>query len=218
MSDSGKSNSGTSNSTALAVNAVHLWRGEHHLLRGVSFTLRAGELLQVNGANGSGKTSLLRVVAGLLPAESGEIQWNGCAIQDFREQYAAELAYLGHANALKLDLTALENLHFGAALRGVIDEQTCLEVLKTLRIPQCAELPAKALSAGQKRRVALARVLLSRSTLWILDEPITNLDTSGIEMVESLMAEHLSRNGMILTAAHQPLLAAHAGTRTLSLH
>lgn len=218
MSDSGISNSGTSNNAVLAVSAVHLWRGEHHLLRGVSFELRAGELLQVNGANGSGKTSLLRVVAGLLPAESGEIEWRGRAIHSATEDYAIELAYLGHANALKMDLTALENLQFSAALHGLVGEKDCLEVLTHLRIPQCASLPVKALSAGQKRRVALARVLMSRATLWILDEPITNLDASGIELVESLMAAHLSLGGMILTAAHQPLLAAHAGTRYLSLH
>ena len=202
----------------LTANALHLWRGEHHLLRDVSFSLSAGELLQVTGANGVGKTTLLRVVAGLMPSESGEVIWRQTGIDRDTSRYHDELSYLGHSNALKADLTALENLQFTSGLRHQVGEQACLQALSILNVPQCAQLPVKVLSAGQRRRVALARVLLSTSILWILDEPITNLDAAGIELVEGLMAQHLERGGMILTAAHQSLLVSHAGTRNLSLH
>ncbi len=201
----------------LSAHALHLWRGEHHLLRNISFCLSAGELLQISGSNGVGKTSLLRVVAGLLPAEAGEIRWRRFDIYK-DSNYHSELAYLGHSNALKLDLTALENLQFAAGLRRDINLQTCLQILNNLGVPQCAQLPAKVLSAGQRRRVALARVLLCDAVLWIVDEPTTNLDAAGIEVVEQLMVDHLSRGGMILTAAHHALLATHAGTRTMYLN
>jgi len=202
----------------LAAHELHLWRGEHHLLRGVSFSLRAGQLLQISGRNGAGKTSLLRVAAGLLPAESGEVKWRARSIHQDFARYSTELAYLGHANALKADLNALENLHFNGSLRRDTSQQQCLQVLNELNIPRCAYLPVKALSAGQRRRVALASVLMSDALLWILDEPITNLDSAGIQLVEQLMADHLSRGGMILTAAHQDLLSSHAGRSSLSLH
>jgi len=201
----------------LEARALHLWRGEHHLLRGVSFSLGAGELLQIAGPNGVGKTSLLRVVTGLLPAESGEVLWCGNDVQRDTDAYMQALSYLGHAHALKLDLTALENLKFAVGVRRSLREQQCIDVLATLGVPHCAELPVRVLSAGQRRRVALARVLLCDSVLWILDEPITNLDVSGIALVEELMAAHLAKGGMILTAAHQALLATHSGTRSLSL-
>jgi heme exporter protein A len=202
----------------LEVRAVHLWRGERHLLRGTSFVLKRGELLQVVGPNGVGKTSLLRCVAGLLPTESGEILWSGRELDDCRDDYHQQLAYLAHINALKPDLTALENLHYSVALRRPVMQQELNATFARLRIERCANLPARALSAGQKRRVAIGRILLTRATLWILDEPITNLDAAGVELFEECMAEHLRTGGMILTAAHQLLLQGRPGVRTLELH
>lgn len=202
----------------LDVRAVHLWRGEKHLLRGVSFTLARGELLQVVGPNGVGKTSLLRCVAGLLPTESGEIDWRGRPLAEVRDDFHQQLAYLAHINALKADLTALENLHYGVALRRSVAADELREALARLQISACADLPVRALSAGQKRRVAIARILLTRAALWILDEPITNLDASGIALFEACMAEHLREGGMILTAAHQLLLQGRSNVRTLELH
>lgn len=202
----------------LDVRAVHLWRGERHLLRGVSFTLKRGELLQVVGPNGVGKTSLLRCVADLLPTESGDITWQGRVLRECRDEYHEHLAYLAHVNALKPDLTALENLRYGVALKRAVSDDELLGTLTRLQIAPCANLPARALSAGQKRRVAIARILLTRSTLWILDEPITNLDSAGIALFEQCMSEHLASGGLILTAAHQLLLQNRANVRTLELH
>jgi heme exporter protein A len=205
-------------SSGLAVRQLHLWRGERHLLRGVSFDLQPGELLQVTGPNGVGKTSLLRCVAGLIEAESGNVVWQGVALHEGRDAFYRQLAYLGHVNALKADLTALENLHYSVRLRRAAADADMRAALAQLQVSQCADLPARALSAGQKRRVALARVILSGAALWILDEPITNLDAAGITCVESCMAEHLRSGGAILTAAHQTLLDQHPGVRSLQLH
>lgn len=202
----------------LEARAVNLWRGEQHLLRNVSFELRRGELLQVVGPNGIGKSSLLRVVAGLLPAESGEVSWQGADTLRHREDYCAALSYLGHANALKHDLTALENLYFAIRLLYDVEIGQCLAALRALGVEHCAPLPVRVLSAGQRRRVALARVRLSRTSFWILDEPLTNLDAGGIQVVEALMAAHLAEGGLILAAAHQSLLAGDERVRSLALN
>lgn len=207
-----------SRAARLDIRDLHLWRGERHLLRGVSFTLAAGELLQVVGPNGVGKTSLLRCVAGLMPVESGEIEWGGEPLQRCQDTYHRELAYLAHVNSLKADLTAFENLHFGLNVRREATSGELRDVLQRLQIAECADLPARALSAGQKRRVAIARIVLTQAKLWILDEPITNLDVAGIALFEQCMANHLRDGGMILTAAHQLLLHGQANVRTLELN
>ncbi|HEU4655734.1 MAG TPA: cytochrome c biogenesis heme-transporting ATPase CcmA [Steroidobacteraceae bacterium] len=207
-----------SDSAALAVRDLHLWRGERHLLRGVSCDLRGGELLQIVGANGIGKTSLLRCIAGLLPMETGEVLWNGLSIFKTRDDFNRSLAYLAHLNALKADLTPIENLRASVQLRHEVTQDQLESALARLHVLQCAALPVRSLSAGQKRRVALARVVLLDAPLWILDEPITNLDREGIAIVEQCIAEHLNRGGMVLTAAHQLLLQGRSAARTMELH
>jgi heme exporter protein A len=197
---------------------IHLWRGERHLLRGTSFAVQAGELLQITGANGVGKTSLLRCVAGLLPMETGTVSWCGTPIQAQREQFHQQMSYLAHANALKADLTAFENLHYACGLRRRVQDSEIREILARLQIPQCADLPVRSLSAGQKRRVALARVILMQTPLWILDEPITNLDAQGVALFEECMATHLDAGGIIVTTAHQLLLQGRRGVATLELN
>jgi heme exporter protein A len=202
----------------LAVRNLHLWRGERHLLRGVTFEVQAGEMLRVMGPNGVGKTSLLRCISGLLPMESGDIEWRGSTSSRTFETLHGELAYLAHLNALKNDLTAAENLLYAVGMKREVSSREILSTLERLQIGQCAELPVRALSAGQKRRVAIARVLLANATLWVLDEPITNLDTAGIQLIERCMDEHLSTGGIILAAAHQTLLEGSSRSRTLELH
>jgi heme exporter protein A len=201
----------------LEARAIHVWRGERHLLRGVSFQLQTGELLQVTGPNGIGKSTLLRSACGLLPVEGGEFQWRGAPVEKQREEFDAQLAYLAHSNALKAELTAEENLRYELTLRRAVTSNEVANALALLGIPQCAKLPMRVLSAGQRRRLSLARVVLCKATLWILDEPSTNLDAAGISLLEKLMTEHLEQGGAILTAAHHGLLNGHRAVRNLEL-
>lgn len=204
-------------SPMLEARALHLWRGENHLLRGISFCLRAGEFLQVVGPNGVGKSTLLRAACNLLPLEAGEVLWYGRRLRACRDEFSAELVYLAHSNALKADLTAEENLRYEVALRRRIGVADIAAVLAHLGIEQCAKLPVRVLSAGQRRRVALARVLLSDASLWVLDEPTTNLDAAGSALIEGLLRTHLAKGGAALVAAHHLLLAGHSGARTVEL-
>jgi heme exporter protein A len=196
---------------------IELWRGERHLLRNVSLLVKAGEMVQLVGPNGIGKTSLLRIACGLMPPESGEILCNGQSLRSDPESFNRQLAYLAHSNALKADLTAVENLRSEVALRRPISTQRCHQVLKQLGIDECANLAARSLSAGQRRRLALARIILLEAQLWILDEPTTNLDVNGVDCVESLIAAHVDAGGCALVAAHHGLLSAHPGRRQMEM-
>jgi heme exporter protein A len=201
----------------LEARAINAWRGDNPLLRDVSFGVRAGEFLQVTGPNGVGKTTLLRIVCGLLPPESGEIAWRGSVVSGPSSALCDELSYLGHQNAVKADLSVLENLRYLCGLRTPIDERTCTAALERVGLATRAKLPARALSAGQKRRLALARLTIDPPALWVLDEPATNLDADGTRLVESMIADQLGRGGVVIAAAHLRLLGADARTRTLEL-
>ena len=201
----------------LEARAINAWRGDRHILRDVSFVVRAGEFLKITGPNGVGKTTLLRVVCGLLPAESGEIDWCGRPVRGVADEFHAQLGYLGHPNSLKADLTARENLRFLAGLRQELTDQDIDAALERCGILSRGDLPARSLSAGQRRRLALARLLLAEASLWVLDEPITNLDTAGIALVEELIQDHVRRGGLALVAAHQRLLDQSPNLRRLEL-
>ena len=177
-------------------------RGGRTLFRGLSFPLKGGELLRVAGANGSGKTSLLRILCGLLSPASGEVRWKGAPIRDLREEYSRELAYLGHAAALKDDLTPAENLGVAAALSGI--DAPSGEIRKALSGFEVPDLPVRRLSQGQKRRAALARLALSaRAPLWLLDEPFSALDAAGIELLKGLISGHVERGNIVVYSTHQ---------------
>ena len=180
-------------------------RGERKLFRKLSFRLGRGQLLRVAGANGSGKTSLLRIMCGLVAPSAGELLWQGRPIREEREEYCRNLVFIGHLNALKDDLTALENLRFAAALGGLpADSAHSLAGLDRFGVAHCAELPAKVLSQGQRRRVALARLALSPSVpLWILDEPFSALDAAAVAELELLLAAHIAAGGMVVLTTHQ---------------
>jgi len=181
-------------------------RGDRELFRGLSFSLRPGTLLQVTGANGSGKTSLLRMICGLLEPAAGKIRWNGENIRSLGEEYLAALTYLGHRNGVKDELSALENLRITSGLNGIeISEQAALDILQQMGLSGRERLPARSLSEGQRRRAALARLSVCRTALWILDEVLTSLDKSAVALVRSLLESHLSGGGMALLATHQDL-------------
>jgi heme exporter protein A len=189
----------------LCVENVHVWRGDRHVLKGVSLALRPCRLLHISGPNGAGKTTLLRVACGLLRPEVGSVSWLGQPISAVRTEYQATMAYASHEPALKGDLTALENLRFAVGLKRRVTADEMRDGLRRTGVAACADLPARVLSAGQRRRVAMARVLAMRASLWILDEPFTNLDAAGTEVISGLLQSHVERGGSALVVAHQDL-------------
>ena len=200
----------------LCVEKVHVWRGDRHVLRGISLDVHRGELMHVSGPNGTGKTTLLRVVSGLLRPEKGSVAWQGRSIAAAAAEYQDALAYASHEPALKGDLTALENLRFTVGLKRRVTAAELRSSLERTGVANCADLPARVLSAGQRRRVAMARVLAFRADLWLLDEPFTNLDGSGSSLLSALLAEHVGQGGLALVVAHHELNVA-AQTRKLEL-
>lgn len=202
--------------TLLRVQDLAVFRGEHCLFSGLNFSVAAGEVLQLHGDNGSGKTSLIRALCTLLPIEQGTISWRGVDLPAGRDQYFAEMSYAGHTEAIKGDLSAYENLAFFSALRGTADtdiEQAIARVGLATR----SDLPCRSLSAGQRRRVSLARLQLSASVLWILDEPLTSLDVQGRALVEKLIVSHAGNGGAVIFTTHQPLSLDDCDVRSLEL-
>jgi heme exporter protein A len=155
--------------------------------------------------NGTGKTTLLRVVSGLLRPEQGSVNWLGQSITTSRTEYQAALAYASHEPALKSDLTAIENLRFAVGLKRRVSAKELHAALDRTGVDACAALPARVLSAGQRRRVALARVLAMNASIWLLDEPYTNLDASGAVLVSGLLQAHIEGGGLALVVAHHEL-------------
>jgi len=179
-------------------------RGDRRLFSGVGFELEPGTLLHVRGRNGSGKTTLLRALCGLLVPETGEIRWQGEDSRRLGEDYRANLLYCGHLNGIKGDLTGIENLRVAAILDGKpVDEERLWSALEHMGLAGYEDLPAMALSLGQKRRVALARFLVSKAPLWILDEPFTALDTDAVDLLLQLITGHISDGGIIVLTTHQ---------------
>jgi heme exporter protein A len=190
-------------------------RGDRPLFRGVELRVSAGEWLHVRGANGAGKTSLLRLLAGLSRPESGEVRWQGEPVARADQAYRRALMYLGHHAALKDDLSALENLQLAAALDGsALPEQEAMAALRRFGLQGREDLPVRFLSAGQKRRALLARLAARKAPLWILDEPFAALDAKAMDMLAELVAAHLANRGMAVITSHQALpLAAGASVQ-----
>jgi heme exporter protein A len=201
----------------LTVENLHLWRGERHVLRGVHFSVEPGACLEISGANGSGKTSLLRAICGLMIPEDGQVLWNGADIRQDLPAFHASLAYLGHEPPLKADLTARENLRYWIGVRRRIGADALDAALARVGAGAWADRLVRTLSAGQRRRVALAGLALLAVPLWLLDEPTTNLDSEGQQLVGSLIGEQLARGGMVVAAVHHPLSTAAGEMNRLEL-
>ena len=187
-------------------------RGERLVFRNLSFALRAGEALVLRGPNGAGKSSLLRLCAALLRPAAGRLSWDGADVWEEADAFRARLAYLGHLDGVKPLLSARENVEFWANLRGGGDAGAGLE---SFGIGHLAALPARFLSAGQKKRVALARLVAAPAELWLLDEPTVSLDDDGAARLAAACAAHRARGGMIVAATHVELGLQDAHTLSL---
>ena len=192
----------SSPAASLQGHALTCIRDDRTLFSDLSFKLEPSQTLLVEGRNGSGKTSLLRMLCGIRMPDEGQITWNDNDIFKLSTDYLASIAYIGHKDGVKLDLTADENLAFvknlGNPEHGVSNETA----LNTIFLSGYDDVPARNMSAGQRRRLALARLLVTQSQLWVLDEPFTSLDTQGIELIENLIRKHLSNGGMLVMSSH----------------
>lgn len=202
----------------LTVEQLVCYRGDRLLFENLSFDLAEGELLYVKGVNGSGKTTLLRMLCGLVAKEQGEIRWQGETIKQLAEDYLRQTLYIGHLPGIKAELTALENLRISSALNGCeINEDKALDALQAIGLAGREDLPTKVLSQGQKRRVALARLLITDAKLWILDEPFVALDVAAVAMLQGVLAEHLAQGGLIVLTTHQEFNVAKGAVKYLHL-
>lgn len=189
-------------------------RDDRELFHALSFGIAAGEWVQVMGANGAGKTTLLRLLAGLLRPEAGEIRFRGTRLTQVREQYVQELLWMGHQTGMKSRLTALENLRFYHPQQTM---HSCLEALAQTGLAGYEDLALQQLSAGQQRRAALARLWLTRAQIWLLDEPFTAIDHTGVVHLTRRIAEHTAQGGIVIMTTHQPLPEVAGRVRLLSL-
>lgn len=182
-------------------------RGERVLFRDLAFTLEEGGALRVGGGNGSGKTSLLRMLCGLACPADGEVRWHGRNVRAIRSDFGASLIYIGHANGVKDDLAAWENVALGATMAGTpVTRDDARSALERLGLGHALDLPTGALSQGQRKRVALARLQLGADRpLWVLDEPFTALDQQAVDALCATLEQHLARGGMVVYTTHQEI-------------
>ena len=202
----------------LEVHNLEVMRGDHRLFSNLGFSLQGGELLRLRGSNGSGKTSLLRTVCGLYEPTEGEVLWKGESIRSQRDEFNRALTYLGHHNGIKAELTGFENLRLSNTLCGNdVSDNQIYDALGEIGLAGREDLPTQVLSQGQKRRVALARLLLSDAELWVLDEPFTALDVGAVKMLSQLIERHLQKGRMVIFTTHQEVAIRAGETREIDL-
>ncbi|ADW72817.1 MULTISPECIES: cytochrome c biogenesis heme-transporting ATPase CcmA [Rahnella] len=197
-------------------------RDERTLFSGLSFTIEPGEMVQIEGRNGAGKTSLLRILAGLSSPDAGEVRWQGVSTRRQRDIFHQQLLYLGHQPGVKSVLTAFENLAFylsvnGPMVRGNASAEAIYQALENVGLLGYEDVTVGQMSAGQQRRVALARLWLSDAPLWILDEPLTAIDKQGVATLIALFEQHAQQGGMVLLTTHQDLQGVNRDVRKLRL-
>lgn len=193
-------------------------RDDRILFEGLNLELRPGEMLLIEGSNGSGKTTLLRTLCGLLAPSAGQVCWGGESISKLAEEYTSNLLYIGHKPGIKEDLTGVENLRIASILDGGdLNENAAWEALERMGLAGHEDLPTKVLSQGQKRRVALARLLVSETKLWILDEPFTALDKAAVGFLQSVIQQHVAEEGMVILTTHQEVSLTQGEVRRMHL-
>ncbi|MFO6297122.1 cytochrome c biogenesis heme-transporting ATPase CcmA [Rahnella selenatireducens] len=197
-------------------------RDERTLFSGLSFTVLPGEMVQIEGRNGAGKTSLLRILAGLSSPDAGEVRWQGVSTRRQRDVFHQELLYLGHQPGIKSVLTAFENLAFymsvsSPSVRGDAAADAIYQALENVGLLGYEDVMVAQMSAGQQRRVALARLWLSNAPLWILDEPLTAIDKQGVATLIALFEQHAEQGGMVLLTTHQDLQGVNRDVRKIRL-
>lgn len=203
----------------LEVSQLTAIRDERILFESLSFTIGSGELVQIEGRNGTGKTTLLRIVTGLGDRDTGEIFWNGENIESNRDAYHEDLLFLGHSTGVKRDLTAYENLRFYLSVHSKqsMSKEEIYSALVKVGLAGREDVPVAQLSAGQQRRVALARLWLSQHKLWILDEPLTAIDKQGVKVLESLFLNHAEKGGIVVLTTHQDMFTDNPKLRKIKL-
>ena len=193
-------------------------RGDRRLFSGIAFELAPGELLHLHGHNGSGKTTLMRTLCGLVTPTEGEVRWRGRPIARQRDEFNGELLYLGHKNGIKDDLTGVENLLVACRLAGgTITEEEAWQVLERMGLRGHEDLPARVLSQGQQKRVALARLLVSRAKLWLLDEPFVGLDVAAVALLQGVIRDHVAAGGLVVLTTHQEVELTSGKVKRLRL-
>ncbi len=201
----------------IEANGLTVYRGDDALFSDLSFALHAGEIVRLEGSNGSGKTTLLRILCGLAEADEGELKWGGKPLRRAMESLREQILFIGHKPGINSELTPLENLQLLAKLETRCSTQNIEAALTQLLPPGRLDLPCRVLSAGQKRRVALARLLLTPAKVWMLDEPLTALDATGRGWLEEQLVKHALKGGSAVVTSHQPLAESSGVARTFRL-
>ncbi|MDH5631875.1 MAG: cytochrome c biogenesis heme-transporting ATPase CcmA [Gammaproteobacteria bacterium] len=201
----------------LSINNLAASRGDRTLFRSLDFSVESGQCLHITGHNGCGKTTLLRVLCGLTRPDTGTVSWQGDSIAENSDDYHASQAYVGHKNSMHGDLTALENLDFSTRVAGAEVGMSPVEALKLFGLQAYAHLPVRVLSQGQQRRAALARLLLNKKPLWIMDEPFSGLDTQNTAVLYQQIERHLDQGGMLVVTAHHGLELGKSRVSELNL-
>ena len=192
-------------------------RGDRLLFEGLSVRVSAGEVVQIHGPNGSGKTTLLRILCGLQPPAGGHVRWHGRTVTPGAPEMRADVQYVGHAGGVKLDLTPRENLDVAIALGARPTGTTADAALARLGLRRFRDVPARTLSAGQRQRVALARLLTCAAALWVLDEPFTALDARGVAVVDAMLREHTGAGGGAMITSHHPVALSGTAPRLVRI-